>query len=134
MYAFITVEETAPVRIYLSKLNDDLENGILQLCKASSFSLTAELKVRFESDAGIGMGPVREFYPSPCNYLKRDFLMFIIQTNVFIFEHQEDHKVKREEPMLRQTGLFVAVGKMIAHSALQGGPGIHGIALAVVHY
>ena len=53
---------------------------------------------------------------------------------ILIFEGQYDHKVPRQEPLLRQTGLFVAAGKMIAHSALHGGPGIHGISPAVIHY
>ena len=53
---------------------------------------------------------------------------------MLIFEGQEDHKVPRQEPLLWETGLFVAAGKMIAFSALHGGPGIHGISPAVVHY
>ena len=34
----------------------------------------------------------------------------------------------------RITGSFKAIGRIIAHSALHGGPSIHGISPAIVHY
>ena len=57
-----------PLRIYLSILTDDLETDILQLYKGKDINLTAETKVRFEGEAGVGSGPVREFFPCPCSY------------------------------------------------------------------
>lgn len=126
---------SSPSRIYLSRLHGDLENDILQLYKASNFSLTAEPKVRFEGEAGVGSGPVREFFSLSMQLLEEGLPdVFEPDKRLLIFEGQEDHKVPRQEPLLRQTGLFVAAGKMIAHSALHGGPGIHGISPAVVHY
>lgn len=152
-FSFVTVEELPPVRalekfcktvkrgssppsrIYLSRLHGDLENDILQLYKASNFSLTAEPKVRFEGEAGVGSGPVREFFPLSMQLLEEGLPdVFEPDKRLLIFEGQEDHKVPRQEPLLRQTGLFVAAGKMIAHLALHGGPGIYGISPAVVHY
>ena len=44
-----TVKSTAPpMRIYLSRLEGDLENDILQVYKGKDFNLTADPKVRFE--------------------------------------------------------------------------------------
>lgn len=124
-----------PLRIYLSRLKDDLETDILQLYKGKDINLTAEPKVRFEGEAGVGSGPVREFFSLSMQLLEEGLQNdFGPDQHVLIFEGQEDHKVPRQEPLLRQTGLFVAAGKMIAHSALHGGPGVHGISPAVIHY
>ena len=71
-----------PLRIYLSRMTDDLETDILQLYKGKDINLTAEPKVRFEGEAGVGSGPVREFFPCPCSYWKRDCRMALDQTSV----------------------------------------------------
>ena len=131
-----TVKRTAPpMRIYLSRLEGDLENDILQVYKGKDFNLTAEPKVRFEGEAGVGSGPVREFFSLSMQLLEVGLQsIFGPAKHVLLFEGQDDHKVPRQQPLFRQTGLFVAAGKMIAHSALHGGPGIHGISPAVIHY
>ena len=123
------------MRIYLSRLKGELETDILQLYKGKDTNFTAEPKVRFEGEAGVGSGPVREFFSLAMQLLEEGLQSdFGAEKHVLIFEGRCDHKVPRQQPLLRQTGLFVAAGKMIAHSALHGGPGVHGISPAVIHY
>lgn len=122
------------MRIYLSRLKGELETDILKLYKGKDTNFTAEPKVRFEGEAGVSSGPVWEF--SLAMQLLEECLQndFGPEKLVLMFEGQCDHKVSRQQLLLRQTGLFVAAGKMIAHSALHGGSGVHGISPVVIHY
>lgn len=123
-----------PSRIYISRLGDELEADILLLYKGKEFNLRASPKVRFEGEVGVGSGPVREFFSLSMQLLEGIQSHFGMENRVLLFEGQDDHKVPRQQPLLRQTGLFVAAGRMIAHSALHGGPGLHRLSPAVIHY
>ena len=45
-----------------------------------------------------------------------------------------DHHIPVHDQALRITGSFKAIGRIITHSVLHGGPSIHGISPAIVHY
>ena len=50
------------------------------------------------------------------------------------FEGEEDHKVPIHNHVLRCTGAFRSIGRIIGHSILHQGPFIYGLSPAVVQY
>ena len=119
----------------MENYRNQIEADILLLYKGKEFNLIASPKVRFEGEAGVGSGPVREFFSLSMQLLEEGIQShFGMENCVLIFEGQDDHKVPRQQPLLRQTGLFVAAGRMIGHSTLHGGPGLHGLSPAIIHY
>ena len=48
---------------------------------------------------------------------------------VVFLEGEADHRLPIHDQALRLTGAFKALGKMIGHSILHGGPGLHGLSL-----
>ena len=50
------------------------------------------------------------------------------------FEGEREHKVPVQSPQMRQTGAYKAVGKIVGHSVIHGGPGLYGLYPAVKHY
>ena len=53
---------------------------------------------------------------------------------IIYFEGEDDHKVPVHNQALRQTGSFKAIGRILAHSFLHGGPSLGGLSPAVKHY
>ncbi len=47
---------------------------------------------------------------------------------------EKDHLLPIHDQSLRLTGTFKALGRMLGHSILHGGPGLHGLSPAAVHY
>ncbi len=52
---------------------------------------------------------------------------------LLFFEGQPDHRLPVHDQSLRLTGTFKALGRIIGHSILHGGPGLHGLSPAVKH-
>lgn len=130
-----TTKEGPPCRIYVSRLKKEVASDILLFYKGRKTDLTAKPLVRYEGESGIGSGPLREFFSLSMQLLEDGIQGIHSSGNkILIFEGQDDHKLPIKDPLLRQTGLFVAAGKMLAHSALHGGPGVHGLSPAIIHY
>ena len=132
------VEHGPPLRIYLNRMadtSDEIEADILCVYKGSS-NLKAPVKVKFEGEAGIGSGPVRSYFSMVMSLLEIGFQLQLHtgQSTSVVFEGAPNHKLPMANPLLRQTGFFEAVGKMIAHSALHGGPPFYGISKSAVHF
>lgn len=53
---------------------------------------------------------------------------------LLFFEGQANHRIPVHDQSLRLTGAFQSVGRIIAHSVLHGGPGLHGLSPAIKHY
>ena len=53
---------------------------------------------------------------------------------MIIFEGSADHKLPIVNNLMKQAGLYLTVGKMLAHSILHGGPPYYGLSPAVIHY
>lgn len=53
--------------------------------------------------------------------------------NIF-FEGDKDHRLPVHDQSLRLTGAFKAIGNIIGHCALHGGPALHGLSPAIKYY
>jgi hypothetical protein len=49
-------------------------------------------------------------------------------------EGEKDHLLPVHDQTLRLTGAFKALGRIIGHSVLHGGPGLYGLSPAAKHY
>lgn len=132
------VEHGRPLRIYLNRMADtseEMEGDILCVYKGSS-NLKSPVRVKFEDEAGVGIGPVRSYFSMVMSLLENGFNLQLHtgQSKSVVFEGAPDHKLPMVNPLLRQTGFFEAVGKMIGHSALHGGPPMYGISNAAIHF
>ena len=93
--------------------------------------MTAKPRVKFEGKEGVGSGPVREFLLCA---------MKIVQEGIggtgkpVIFVEGEDHKVPIHDRSLRSTGAFKAIGRIIGHALLHGGPLLYGLSPVVKTY
>ena len=52
---------------------------------------------------------------------------------LLFFEGQPDHRLPVHDQSLRLTGTFKALGRIIGHSILHGGPGLYGLSPAIEH-
>ncbi|CAB4004248.1 Hypothetical predicted protein, partial [Paramuricea clavata] len=53
---------------------------------------------------------------------------------LMFLEGEDDHKVPIHDKALRCTVAFKAIGRIIGHSVLHGGPVVYGLSPAVVEY
>ena len=53
---------------------------------------------------------------------------------IIIFEGQTNHCVPIHDQSFRLMGVFKAIGRIIGHCALLGGPALHGLSPAVQYY
>ncbi len=125
--------DEAPQRIYVDRFQNSLEQDILAIYKSPSLNLRAEPRVRFESEPGVGIGPVREFFCLALQLLVTG-LSNADQGRVVIFEGSEDHKLPVVNNLMKQAGLYITVGKIMGHSILHGGPVYYGLSPAIIHY
>lgn len=88
--------------------------------------------VRFEGEEGTGAGLLREFLQVAVKIVEEG-----IDFNtkpVIYFEGEPDYKLPVHNSSLKNTASFIAVGPILVHSFLHGGPCIHGLSKAVKHY
>ncbi len=111
---------------------EELKKDILSHYKDNKCKLVAKPRVTFEGEEGVGSGPVREFLLCA---------MKIVQDgiggsgrHVIFFEGEEDHLIPIHDQTLRCTGSFKAIGRIIGHSFLHGGPLLYGISPAVKRF
>ena len=110
----------------------ELKRDILSCYKQHDCNLKARMRVRLEGKEGAGSGPIREFLVCA---------MKIVQEGIgskgkplIFFEGESDHMLPVHDQTLRCTGAFRAVGRIIAHSVLHGGPYMYGLSTAVKQY
>ena len=109
-----------------------MKADILAMYKNPRTNLLSRPRVRFEGEEGVGAGPLREFLQVAVK-IAEDGIGFSTKPVIY-FEGEPDYKLPVHNPSLRNTGSFRAVGRILAHSFLHGGPGIHGLSKAVKHY
>ena len=129
------VDESSPRQRFIVSREDrldDLKKDILGCYKNPQINLKAKPRVKFEGEEGVGSGPIREFLLCAMKIVEEGInkegkpLVF--------FEGQEDHKVPVHNHVLRCTGAFRSIGRIIGHSILHQGPFIYGLSPAVVQY
>lgn len=119
-------------RVCRSEGVEQLKLDILGAYKNPNTNLKANLRVCFEGEEGVGTGPVREFLFYAVK-LAGEGIDFPTKPIIY-FEGEEEHKVPVHNQALRQTGSFKAIGRILAHSFLHGGPSLGGLSPAVKHY
>ena len=111
---------------------DELNKDILGCYKNPLIKLKAKPRIKFEGEEGVGCGPIREFLLCAMKIVEEGIdkegkpLVF--------FEGEENHKIPIHDHVLRCTGAFRAIGRIIGHSILHQGPFIYGLSPAVVQY
>lgn len=111
----------------------DMRRDIMGIYKNPNTRLKATPRVRFEEEDGVGSGPVREFLTCAVKLVDEGIPSLSGKSLVF-FEGQANHRIPVHDQSLRLTGAFLSVGRIIAHSILHGGPGLHGLSPAVKQY
>ena len=89
--------------------------------------------MRFEGEDGVGCGPIRESFVNAIKIIDEGIHSSSGKPVVFL-EDEADHRLPIHDRALCLKGAFKALEKMIGHSILHGGPGLHGISPAVKHY
>lgn len=128
------IEHDQPAqRINVSRMDgtDELRGDIMGIYKNPRTKLNVNPRVRFEGEDGVGCGPIREFFVNAIKIIDEGIHSSSGKPVVFL-EGEADHRLPIHDRAL--TGAFKALGKMIGHSILHGGPGLHGISPAVEHY
>jgi hypothetical protein len=134
-YKEATIDGTIPRQLFTVCRTDGLEEmktDILSAYKNPRTNLVARPRVRFEGEEGLGAGPLREFFHLSMKVVQ-DGIGYSPKPVIY-FEGQADHKVPLHNPALRQTGSLRALGRIIGHSFLHGGPPLCGLSEAVKHY
>ena len=111
----------------------ELRRDIVGIYKKQDLKLKSNPKVRFEEEDAVDSGPIREFLVNAIKVLDEGIPSKNSKPAIF-FEGQPDHRLPIHDQSLRLTGAFKAVGRIIGHSILHGGPGLPGISCAVKHF
>ena len=129
------IQDKPQQRIFVSRLDgiDELKKEVIGVYKNPKTNLRVGVKVRFEEEDAVGSGPVREYLSIAMNILDEG-VSSSGSKKILFFEGQMDHRVPVHNQSLRLTGMFKALGKMLGHSILHGGPGLHGVSPAVKCY
>ncbi len=127
------LRESATFRVYVGRMTPDFANDVMEIYKKPLQKLCSPFSVKFENETSIGSGPVREFFSILMNMVINGFpLDGEDKPATLIFEGEDDHKVPVANSLLRSTGFYTLVGRMIAHSFLHSGPPVFGISQAIV--
>lgn len=112
----------------------ELRTDIMGIYKKPDLKLTANPKVRFEEEDAVGSGPIREFLVSAITVIAEGIPSLSGRSKpIIFFEGEKDHLIPIHDRTLRLSGAFKAAGRIIGHSILHGGPGLHGISPAIKH-
>ncbi|CAH3180557.1 unnamed protein product, partial [Porites lobata] len=119
------IEHDQPAqRITVSRMDgiNELRGDIMGIYKNPKTKLNVNPRVRFEEFFVNAIKIIDEGIHSSCG------------KPVVFLEGEADHRLPIHDQALRLTGAFKALGKMIGHSILHGGPGLHGLSPAAKHY
>lgn len=121
------------MRICVNQMKEEFSADVLTIYKKPNPGLNSTLRVKFENEAAVGEGPVREFFSTLMGFLHDGFPLDGAGQGqlTMIFE---GHKLPIPNALLRNAGFYTSVGRMIAHSFLHGGPPLCGLSPAVVEF
>lgn len=96
-------ENTPPMRIYVNRMKEEFSADVLTIYKKPNPGLNSTLRVKFENEAAVGEGPVREFFSTLMGFLHDGFPLDGAGQGqlTMIFEGQEDHKLPIPNALLR---------------------------------
>ena len=96
--------------------------------------MRATPRVRFDGEDAFGEGPVREFRTHAIKIVEEGPPSSSAGKPITFFEGEPDHRIPVHDSALQLTGSFKAVGRIIGHAVLHGGPGLTGLSPAIKHY
>ena len=108
---------TPPMRIYINRTKEEFSADMLTIYKKPNAGLRSILRVKFENEAAVGKGPVREFFSTLMGFL-----------------HDGRPQTSYPQCCPLQGWILYKCGRMIAHSFLHVGPQLYGLSLAVVEF
>lgn len=127
--------ESAVFRVYVNRMSSDFANDVLAIYKNQNSKFRSRFSVKFENETSVGSGPVREFFSLVMKMLVDGFpLDGGDKPPTLIFEGENDHRIPVANSLLRSTGFYKSIGRMIAHSFLHAGPPVFGISKVVMDY
>ena len=128
-------EENTTQRLCISRMDgvSEMRRDILGIYKNPKTKLRVPPKVRFEDEGAVGSGPVSEFLSNAMKVIEEGIPSSASKPLVFL-EGEKDHLLPVHDQTLRLTGAFKALGRIIGHSILHGGPGLYGLSPAAKHY
>ena len=127
-YRTTTITESPSFRVYVNRMASDFANDVLAIYKAPYSKLLSPFSVKFENETSVGGGPVREFFSLSMSMIMNGFLLEGENKPLtLVFEGEADHKVPVANSLLRSTGFYKSIGRMIGHSFLHGGPPVFGL-------
>ena len=116
-----------PQHLSLDRVGKNINFQCLSVYKNPHVSLKRRPEVVFVNEIGIDAGALtKEYFSVGMAALTKEPLT-AGDGSYPLFEGKTDHKLPTPNPFLQQCGMYVAVGKFIAHSILHGGPGLHGL-------
>ena len=118
----------------MDRLGKNINLQILSVYKKPHVSLKRRPEVVFANETGIDAGALTKVYFSVGMAALAKEALTAGDGSYPLFEGTEDHKLPTPNPFLQQCGIYVAVGKFIAHSILHGGPGLHGLSPVFKNY
>ena len=133
-YQTATITESPTYRVYVNRMTSDFANDALAIYKVGNNKLCSPFSVKFENETSVERGPVREFFSLLTEMMNGFPAEGENKPCTLVFEGEDNHKVPVANALLRNTGFYLSIGRMIAHSFLHGGPPIFGLSLAVVQY
>jgi hypothetical protein len=101
----------------------ELRKEIMGIYKNPKTNLKLVPRIRFEEEEGMGSGPLREFCAETIRVIDEGIPSHTGKPLMFL-----------EGPINRLTGAYKAMGRIIGHSILHGGSGVHGLSPAFKHY
>lgn len=128
-------EESPTQRLCVARMDgvSEMRRDILGIYKNPKTKLNVLPKVRLEDEVAVGSGPVREFLSNAMKIIEEGIPSSTSKPIVFL-EGRKDHLLPVHDQKLRLTGIFKALGRIIGHSILHGGPGLYGLSPAAKHY
>lgn len=118
----------------MDRLGKNVNFQCLSVYKKPHVSLTRCAEVNFVNETGIDAGALtKEYFGIGMVALMKEPLT-AGDGSYPLFEGKPDHKLPTPNPFLQQCGMYVAVGKFIAHSILHGGPGLGGVSPVLKDY
>ena len=122
-------------RISVSRVDGvmELRKEIMGIYKNLNTNFKVTPKIRFEEEEGVGSGPLREYFVETIRVLDEGIPSSTGKPLLFL-EGQSDHRIPTHDHSLRLTGAYRAMGRIIGHSILHGGSGLHGLSPAVKSY
>ena len=118
----------------MDRLGKNINLQILSVYKKPHVSLKRRPEVVFANETGIDAGALTKDYFSVGMAALAKEALTAGDGSYPLFECTEDHKLPTPNPFLQQCGMYVAVGKFIAHSILHGGQGLHGLSPVFKNY